>query len=351
MGIARSCQWLAVVALAGALQACGTPNDESMTDETRASVRSGSPSLACEWPAVVALDLGCTATLVHPEVIVYAAHCGTGIRKVSFGEDATRPARVAETQRCEAHPRAALGNGFDVAFCLLGEPVTDVPVLPIAAGCELDGARAGTSGTLVGFGVDRDDGAFGIKRSAPVVLGALGPDLVVVPATVGSCAGDSGGPLLIDVLAPAEGGRSHRVLGVLSAASMATCEPSTEHYSYLPSLLPWLESASERELTPCFASDGTWAPGAHCSALSPAASGWSNGCSSSDSPEPLATCGPPFARALRANGSEEAHCTVREQPTKRGATPWIFGLVTLAWSLARRRKTRRSRGLARSGGR
>jgi len=337
-----------LLALAAALQACGAPEGEVTVGETRVAVRSGSPSLACEWPAVVALDLGCSATLVHPEVVVYAAHCGTGIRKVSFGEDADRPARVVETRRCEAHPRAALGNGFDVAFCLLGDPVPDVPVIPIAAGCELDGVRAGMNATLVGFGVEHDDGAFGVKRSAPVVLGATRPDLVVEAAPAGSCAGDSGGPLLIDVPSSEGGGPRARLVGVLSAAAIATCQPSTEHYSYLPALLSWLESESGRDLTPCFASDGSWAPGPKCAAPRPGAGSWSSGCSSpADTPEPLATCGPAFEPefvdgATRASAADIAHCAVGAHPMRHGATPWTaplaLGACHLWWRAKRRRR-------------
>jgi hypothetical protein len=102
------------------------------------------------------LDLGCSATLVHPEVVIYAAHCGEGIGSVSFGEALERPERVVATRRCVAHPDAALGNGFDVALCVLAEPVGDVPAIPIAAGCELDAVRMGGAATLVGFGPDQE---------------------------------------------------------------------------------------------------------------------------------------------------------------------------------------------------
>jgi hypothetical protein len=301
-GPANLTRLIRVPALAGSLLGCGAPEAEVIVEKTRAEVRNGSPSLACEWPAVVALDLGCSATLVHPEVVVYAAHCGTGVRNVSFGEEVDRPRRVAKTRHCTAHPRAALGNGFDVAFCLLDEPVADVPVIPIAAGCELDGVRAGVSSTLVGFGVEHDGGAFGVKRSAPIVLGATGPDLVIEAAPAGSCAGDSGGPLLIEV--PSVLDAQPRLIGVLSAASAATCQPSTEHYSYLPPLLAWLESESSRDLTPCFESDGSWSPKPKCVAARSTSASWESGCSSpSDTPERLATCGPPFDPTLLLDGT------------------------------------------------
>jgi hypothetical protein len=266
----------------------------------RAAVRGGSESLPCEWPAVVALDHHCSGTLVHPEVVVYAAHCGTGIRNVSFGEDADQPERVIETRRCEAHPEAALGNGFDVAFCLLAEPVVDIPSLPIAAGCELDTVRPGLNATLVGFGFEREGGAFGIKRSASVVIGQTGADLIVEPAAAGTCAGDSGGPLVME-LPSAPGAPQPRVLGISSAASVRECEPSTEHYSYAPALLPWLESESGRDLTPCFSNDSSWAPTARCaaSAAPSTESRWSTGCGNrSEAPELLATCGAPFSPEL-----------------------------------------------------
>lgn len=261
------------------------------------AVSGGRAAATCDFPAIAGLDLGCSATLVHPEVVLYAAHCGEGIRGVTFGEDLDRPERVLETSRCEAHPEAALGNGFDVAFCLLAQPVDDVPPLPIAAGCELGAIEAGMTATLVGYGPDEASGRFGLKRSLDVTLGAIAQDLVATAEAGASCPGDSGGPLVLD-LAPALGSLepAARVIGVLSAANSAECGQGVDHYSFVPDLLPWLEDASGRDLTPCFDDDDRWAPTPACveASLPEAPVSWNRGCRSPAAGRAATSCGPAF---------------------------------------------------------
>jgi hypothetical protein len=299
---------LRALTLVCALPSCGGPASELEHEHEHehgtlaAAVRGGQAAAVCEWPAVVGLDLGCSASLVHPEVVVYAAHCGEGIRSVSFGENLDRPERVVRTRRCVGHPEAALGNGFDVAFCVLDEPVLDVPVIPIAAGCELEAVREGMVATLVGFGLEDDAGAFGVKRSSPVVIEALGPDLVVPANHSGSCSGDSGGPLVIDVQrSPGDLRTVPRLLGALSASDAEECVAGNDHYSFLPALLPWLESASSRDLTPCFDADGHWDPVPGCTeAALPAESvAWNTACNDpAGQSEPRVSCGAAFAAEL-----------------------------------------------------
>jgi hypothetical protein len=306
---ARLLGWRAAGYLAalGALPACSAPRDDVVLGLSRAAVRGGTESLACEWPAVVGTDLGCSGVLVHPEVVLYAAHCGAGVREIYFGADLDSPAGVARTRACEVHPDAALGNGLDVAFCWLAEPADFVEPLRLAAGCELDSVRTGESAVLVGFGPEVPDGAFGIKRSASVTLAAIAPDLTLAPGPSGTCAGDSGGPLLVELPAPSgTRAREQRVFGIVSAAESASCEPSTDHFSYLPPLISWLEDTSGRDLTPCFDAAGAWSPTPECTET---ASQRANDPKVADCAEPVPapflaeTCGDAFPRGRLADAT------------------------------------------------
>ena len=297
--VGRAFVAMAAAGLAGFTSACaGSSEPGGVVSEVELPVWSGTAAAACEWPAVVGLANGCSATLVDPELVVYAAHCGVDVEAVSFGERLDAPARVVATRGCVAHPNAALGNGLDVAYCRLAEAVRDVPVARLAAGCELDSVRASTQATLVGFGFESDDGSFGTKRSAPVELASVGPDLVVDASRAGACSGDSGGALFAG--APGEA----RLIGVLSASKLAACGPNTDHYSYLPPLLPWLERSSGIDLTPCFTSDGAWKPTLACTEPASQLSGgtWESACGALTSESVLlATCGAPFAGETAAS--------------------------------------------------
>jgi hypothetical protein len=219
------------------------------------------------WPNVVALP-GCTGVLLAPALVAYAAHCGTTSPDVVFGDDVAAAVRRVPTKRCVAHPDAALGNGRDIAFCTLAAPVTDVEPLELLAAADAAELAPGISITQVGFGLDADDGVFGSKRETAGVLTTLGDDFVVQGTTGGTCAGDSGGPALVD-LAELDGTRASgwRVLGLLSAGTSYRCEVSTDHYSSLDAVRDWLQSASGIELP---SSDSVAEPPAAAGSASPA---------------------------------------------------------------------------------
>jgi hypothetical protein len=194
---------VALVTLAawGCGDAPGEAGGDRELEQVRAEVRGGGVAGVCDWPAVVALDLACSGVLVHPQVVVYAAHCGLGVRNIAFGERSDQPARIEPTLRCAAHREAALGNGLDLAYCILQRPVADIDPIPIAANCERSGIVAGAAATLVGFGSNVEGAAFGIKRSAQVTVTSIGQELLADSrnAAGGACVGDSGAPLVFDV--------------------------------------------------------------------------------------------------------------------------------------------------------
>ena len=74
-------------------------------------VIGGDVSPTCAWPTTVSIG-GCTGTLIHPEVVVYAAHCGDNVPSVWFGEQVfAGEGRAVPTAECFTNPAWEL-DGF-----------------------------------------------------------------------------------------------------------------------------------------------------------------------------------------------------------------------------------------------
>lgn len=253
----------------------------------------------CGWPTTVSME-GCSGTLVSPEVAVFAAHCmffagGVGPSFVSFGESDTGPARQVATQSCTMFPGWVPDEstfGFDVAFCVLAEPVIDVPIVPILMGCETEILQPGQDITLVGFGVT-EFGSFGVKYAVDTVVnGFEGPEINVGGGGTSSCNGDSGGPAFVQL----DDG-TWRAFGITSRGTSADCsQPSI--YGLIYDHVPWIESTSGLDITPCHDADGTWNPSDGCTEfpLDPGVgtTNWAQGCAQVQLSGPSATCGDPL---------------------------------------------------------
>lgn len=224
------------------------------------SIYGGEVVGRCGWASVVAVDGGCSGTLVHPEVVVFAAHCGEDIDWVAFGESEEGGRRVA-TSRCETFRFSGEPRGRDVGFCLLAEPQFDVPIVPLAAGCELDTLSVGTEVVLVGFGL-ADDGSTGRKRQVSTVLQELTKDGELLLGGDGkdSCVGDSGGPAFATITG-GSGDLETRQVGVASYGGPCGLGG---YYSLLAPNIAWLEERTGVDLTPCHTDEGEWAPTGAC---------------------------------------------------------------------------------------
>ena len=208
--------------------------------------------------------MACSLVLVAPDVVLTAAHCLAAAvpEEVRFGESFDQPERMVPVNFCLAHPEY---DGFwaDIAFCVLSEDVTDIPITPILSPCEQDiWLTPGAVLDLVGFGatsaeVDDDlvaEGA-GIKRTTPNVVEEIFEDIgelwLLGEQNNSACFGDSGGPAFVPV---ADG--QVRVAGVGQKIHPEVPNPQDPCgygivYQLVAPHVGWLEANSGRDLTPC----------------------------------------------------------------------------------------------------
>jgi hypothetical protein len=330
---------LGFVVAAYALPACVSAGEDDAAP-TRSPLVGGKTSDPCAWQSVGWLPGLCTATLVHPRVIVFAGHCGADITTFELAGPTRRSVPV---DSCMVHPDGGPGNGLDVAFCVLAEAVDDVPIIPVLAGCEQTVLAVGRSVTLVGFGSAGDSASIGAKRELETSIAAVGTELVVGGDGKSICDGDSGGPAFVrlspDVDARWEG--SWRLAGVASSTDSAVCDGERPaRIGAITKSIAWIESASGFDITPCFDSDGAWQPTSSCRGFPVASSGEQHDATCLPGADTgwSASCGVPFDPSSSDAGSG---CSV--SPPSRGV--WVVMMALLAYLVvtpgARRRPRRR----------
>ena len=256
------------------------------------AIYGGTTVPVCGWPAAVELGGSCTGSLVHPQVVIYAAHCGASYSKIYFGEDYTKPAMAVTPSSCQIYPGGGPGKGNDWAVCKLSQPVTNVPITPILMGCETQILKAGQAVTLVGFG-NANNGPYGIKRHVTTTINQISNanEIHIGGGGKDTCQGDSGGPAYVQL---ADG--TWRVFGITSYGGACG---AGGWYSMMHTGMSWFESVAGVDLTPCHTANGTWSPTASCGgfAQNPANAGgtWAGGCNTGAVSGFSATCGAPYS--------------------------------------------------------
>lgn len=190
--------------------------DSSKIDNALINGKVANPE---DWPEVVKIRIGntsCSATLVAPDVIITAAHCGSHRSRVSF----TIQGKQA-TGTCYRHPSYPRQD-VDIMACKLDQSFPDVRFASISTQHAVRDIV-----TLAGYGCTRPGGGgsdgklrYGnariLRYSAYDIISSDGAAL---------CYGDSGGPMFQRIVEPSID--PHYLIAVNSKGDIATTSYNT----------------------------------------------------------------------------------------------------------------------------
>ena len=198
-----------------------------LTAAPSSAIVGGHDAAAGAYPAVAEITFGdaflCTGTLIAPDWVLTAGHCGnptgevvalpvawpTPLINVRIGSNKPGQGEPATVAQAIVEPKYLNTKGFDLTLLKLSKPASQAPV-PVAGASERPRWNPGVSETIVGFGTTSSGGSTPDtlqEAQVPVTTdaycsAAYSSFEAVTQVCAGfpqggvdTCQGDSGGPM------------------------------------------------------------------------------------------------------------------------------------------------------------